>query len=174
MHEYAGLTGLLPIGISFGNLPAHFLAADNGVTSEEWERILPGYSTYYPLSFREVIPYLFASFVYHRVYLQELQSSHPRHSLFLQNVWTSGILDKIKDQVGAGCNRNPVSKMFATGVPPHLVLANRIEEMQTGMNDLRIEIITRLVKLPEDLKASLLENFRVEGVLPAPICGHDE
>ena len=67
-----------------------------------------------------------------------------------------------------------MSKMFATGVPPHLVLANRIEEMQTGMNDLRIEIITRLVKLPEDLKASLLENFRVEGVLPAPICGHDE
>lgn len=159
-------TGLPLTDTSFANLPAHFLTADNGVTSEEWERILPGYSTYYPLSFREVIPYLLASLVYHRVYLQELQSSHPRHPLFLQNVWTSGILDKIKDRVGAGCNRNPVSKMFATGVPPHLVLANRIEEMQTGVNDLRIEIITRLEKLPEDLKASLLENFRVEGVLP--------
>ena len=159
-------TGLPLTDTSFANLPAHFLKADNGVTTEEWERILPGYSTYYPLSFREVIPYLLASLVYHSVYLQELQSSHPRHPLFLQNVWTSGILEKIKDRVGAGCNRNPVSKMFATGVPPHLVLANRIEEMQTGVNDLRIEIITRLEKLPEDLKASLLENFRVEGVLP--------
>jgi hypothetical protein len=159
-------TGLPLTDTSFANLPAHFLTADNGLSSQEWEDILPGYSTYYPLSFREVIPYLLASLVYHKDYLKDLQSNHPRHPLFLQHVWTSGILDKIKDRVGAGCNRNPVSKMFATGVPPHLVLANRIAEMQAGVDNLRFEIIGRLERLPEDLKASLLENFRVDGVLP--------
>ena len=118
------------------------------------------------MSFREVIPYLLASLVYHRPYLREMQASHPRHPLFLQYVWTSGILERVKDSVGAGCNRNPISKLFATGVPPHLVLANKIVDMQCGIEVMRYDIIARLESLPEQLKMSLLENFRVEGVVP--------
>jgi hypothetical protein len=164
-------TGLPLTDVSFANLPAHFLTEEDGITSEEWEQILPGYSSFYPQSFREVIPYLLASLVHHRQYLRDLQLVHPRHPLFLQYVWTSGILDKVKDKVGAGCNRNPTSKMFATGVPPHLVLANRIAEMQTGIDIMREDIISRIEKLPEELKVSLLENFRLEGVIPIAAVG---
>jgi hypothetical protein len=159
-------TGESLTDVSFANLPAHVLTEDDGITSEEWEQIVPGYSTFYPQSFREVIPYLLASLVHHRQYLRDLQVSHPRQPLFLQYIWTSGILDKVKEKVGAGCNRNPTSKMFATGVPPHLVLANRVAEMQAGIDVMREDIIRRIEMLPEELKISLLENFRLEGVLP--------
>lgn len=159
-------TGLPLTDTSFANLPAHFLTGDNGISTAEWENILPGYSAFYPMSFREVIPYLLASLVYHRTYLREMQASKPRHPLFLQYVWTSGILERVKDSVGAGCNRNPISKLFATGVPPHLVLANKIADMQCGIDVMRDDIIVRLESLPEQLKLSLLENFRVEGVVP--------
>jgi hypothetical protein len=83
---------------------------------------------------------------------------HPRHPIFLQYVWTSGILDRVKDKIGAGCNRNPTSKMFATGVPPHLVHANRVAEMQTRIDVMREDIMRRMEMLPEELKISLLEN----------------
>jgi hypothetical protein len=75
-------TGLPLTETTFANLPAFFLAGDNGISSAEWENILAGYSTFYPMSFREVI--LLASLVYHRPYLREMQTSHPRHPFFLQ------------------------------------------------------------------------------------------
>jgi hypothetical protein len=106
-------TGLPLTDITFANLPAHFSAMDTGISPTEWEDILPGYSSFYPLNFREVIPYLLASLVHHRDYLDDLRIRHPRHPLFLQRVWTTGILSRLKDMVVTGCNRNPVSKMFA-------------------------------------------------------------
>jgi hypothetical protein len=113
-----------------------------------------------------VVPYLLASLVYHRSYLVELQAQHPQHPLFLQRVWTSGILDRLRDKVGAGCSRNAISRMSATGVPPHLVLANRIVDMQKGMDLIREEVITKLDGLPEALKQSMLQNFNINGTVP--------
>jgi hypothetical protein len=84
----------------------------------------------------------------------------------LQRVWTSGTLERLKDAVGAGCNKNPVSKMVATGVPPHLVLANRMTDMQNGVDVLRNEIKSKLDDLPEALKQSMLQNFQVGGTVP--------
>ena len=49
--------GLLLTDVSYGSLPPHFLRIDEDIlTSDEWNDILPGYSTFYPLNFREVIP----------------------------------------------------------------------------------------------------------------------
>lgn len=45
-------TGLPVIDISFANLPPHFIKGDSGLTASEWDDILPGYSTFYPKSFR--------------------------------------------------------------------------------------------------------------------------
>jgi hypothetical protein len=115
---------------------------------------------------REVIPYLLASLVYHKSYLNEQQNRNPRNPLFLQRVWTSGILDKLSSSVEAGCNRNAKSKMFATGVPPHLVIANSIVGVQKEMNELRTEVIVKMDKLPEALKQSMLQNFAVDGTVP--------
>ena len=45
--------------------------------------------------------------------------------------------------------------MTATGVPPHLVLANQIVDMQKGMDVLRAEVISMLDGLPEALKQKI-------------------
>ena len=170
-------TGLPLTDVSFANLPAHFIASDTGISSAEWEDILPGYSSFYPVNFREVIPYLLASLVHHREYLNELKIRHPRHPLFLQRVWTTGILLRLKDDVVTGCNRNSVSKMFATGVPPHLVLANRIVALENRVDFLDVnvrheinagntDIKNVLQGLPEAIKDNMLLNFRIDGVIP--------
>lgn len=136
------------------------------MTSAEWEDILPGYSTFYPKNFREVVPFLLASLIYHQPYLLSLQASSPRHPIFLQRVWTSGVLVQLKDMIDAGCNRNPTSKLTATGVPPHLILANSIVDLRHDMGNMKEEIISKLEQLPEALKHTMLENFQIEGTVP--------
>jgi hypothetical protein len=44
--------GLPVTEVAFANLPPRFVSGDSGLTSNEWEDILPGYSTFYPKSFR--------------------------------------------------------------------------------------------------------------------------
>ena len=123
--------------------------------------------------------------IYHKEYiLQTLPSTHP---LFSQRVWTCGIMDKLKDKVLSGCGRNSQSKMIATGIPPHIMLANEVVKLEKEISHLKaevllfiysiinyylfiiiiiIKIIEILRQLPEKLKTSLLENFQVNGVIP--------
>ena len=160
-------SGLPLTDVSFANLPPHFLhSSGDCLSSAEWEEVLPGYSNFYPPNFREVIPYLLASLVYHQPYLAALKTTNSRHPLFLQRVWTSGILVRLKALVGAGCNRNPISKLSATGVPPHLVLANSIVDLRHDIGIFREEIIAKLEQLPQALKHTMLENFQIEGTVP--------
>ena len=67
--------------------------------------------------------------------------------------------------------------MFATGFPPHLVLANRIVELENRVNSLdvnvreeitvgNIDIKNVLRGLPEAIKDNMLSNFRIDGVIP--------
>ena len=160
-------SGLPLTEVSFATLPPHFLSSDaESMTAAQWEEVLPGYSTVYPLNFREVIPFLLASLVYHQPYLAQMQARQPRHPLFLQRVWTNGTLLHLKDAVGAGCSRNPISKMTVTGVPPNLVFANKMVDMQRDMCDMKDQIIAKLEQLPEAMKHSLLANFQINGTVP--------
>ena len=81
-------------------------------------------------------------------------------------MWTRGVLIRLKDKVGAGCNRNPTSKLTATGVPPHLDLANSIVDLRHDICVIKEEIIAKLEQLPDALKSSMLENFQIEGTVP--------
>jgi hypothetical protein len=83
-----------------------------------------------------------------------------------QRVWTSGVMSRLKEKVGARCNRNPISTMTATGVPPHLVLANSVAKLQRKMVCMKEDIIDKLEHLPEALKQSMLEDFQIEGTVP--------
>lgn len=114
---------------SFADLPPHFdLSRGTVLTTEEWELILPGYSTWYPVNFRHVLPFLLASLIYHRKWIQEtFPAAHP---LFNQRVWTSGVLERKADGVLSGCMNNATSGLTATGVPPHLVLANEVTQVR--------------------------------------------
>ena len=51
--------------------------------------------------------------------------------------------------------------MTATIVPPHLVLANQIVDMQKGMDVIRAEIISKL-----DGQQNMLRNFIINGTVP--------
>ena len=115
--------------IEFAALPPHF-DETNGplLTVGEWEDILPGFSTFYPDTFRVALPFLLASLVYHRQWLQDtLPAAHP---LFKQRVWTSGIVQRLSNKVLTGTFKNPVSNMIATGVPPMVMLGNRIIDLE--------------------------------------------
>ncbi|KAH9183580.1 hypothetical protein AeNC1_014444 [Aphanomyces euteiches] len=118
--------GLNVNDIEFAHLPPHF----NGLTlsQDDLDTILPGYSSYYPESFRCVVPFLLASIVYHSEWLMDnLSADHP---LFSSLLWTTKLVSRLDGQIETGRIYNPVSSMRATGVPPHVVLAERMKAIE--------------------------------------------
>jgi len=149
----------------FASLPPHFNNQNGTIlTIAEWEDILPGYSTFYPAQFRPVISFLLASVVYHRHWLvSTLNRSHP---LFNTRLWTSGIIERLSTLILVGTGRHPISLLTATGIPPHILLANEIAKVESKLESMKIDLMTRLDALPEELKTIMLENFQINGVLP--------
>ena len=78
------------------------------------------------------------------------ETLHQNHPLFNQRVWTSGILDRLENEnkVLTGTMFNEVSGMSATGVPPHIILANEIA-------DLRQEVRDKFVSIEENIGGAL-------------------
>lgn len=173
-------TGLSMTCIEFSNLPPHFNLSDGPIlTLEQWEDIIPGYRTYYPSSFHQVIPFLLASLVYHKQWLvNTLPNAHP---LFNSRVWSSPIFDSLSDKVLSGNGHNATSGLTATGIPPHVLIANEIAQLRSEFGDQlrehrlaviskldeqRVEFNGKLEELPMKLKECLLQNFAIEGIVP--------
>ena len=157
-------TGLDITTTDFASLPPHFNPNTNILSVEEWEEILPGYITFYPSTFRTVLSYLLASIVFHKDWL--IRSLHNRHPLFNTPLWTSGILDRLASQVLAGNGRNSTSLLTATGIPPHILLANELAKVERKLEALRLDLMERLNQLPDEIKTVMLQNFQVNGALP--------
>lgn len=157
-------TGLPITDTSFASLPPHFDLPDGAVlTQAEWENVLPGYSTYYPECFKQVVPFLLASLIHHREFLvAELPAAHP---LFLSRAWTCGIMTREAHRVLTGCGHNPVSGLTATGIPPHIVLANEICGLKVEMTYLKNELVQRLEKMPEAVAQHMRDQFTIEGAV---------
>jgi len=102
--------------------------------------------------------------VYHKSWL--IATLHRNHPLFNTPLWTSGIIDRLSPILLSGSGRNAVSLLNATGIPPHILLANEIAKVDRKVESMRMDLIARLDALPEELKASMLENFQVNGVVP--------
>ena len=158
-------TGLPITEPEFADLPPHFdLSQGPVLTVSEWEDILPGYSTYYPQSFRQVLPFLLASLVYHREFLRERLD--PAHPLFLTRLWTSNVITALAPKVYAGTGKHPVTNLTATGIPPHILLANELVALKAEMAELKEALIHKMEDIPEKVKLTMLENFRVDGTVP--------
>ena len=158
-------TGLDITNNDFASLPPHFNNQNGTIlTVAEWDDILPGYSTFYPALFRPVISYLLASVVYHRSWL--LSTLSETHPLFNTRMWTSGIINRLAPLVFTGTGRNPVTLLTATGIPPHILLANEIAKVNDKVENMKETLMSRLDSLPAELKVVMLENFQVNGVLP--------
>jgi hypothetical protein len=67
----------------------------------------------------------------------------------------------LKDLIGEAC----YSKLTATGVPPHLVLASSIG-IQDDMETMKEDIISKLDQLLGALKYAMLDNFTIQGTVP--------
>ena len=158
-------SGLNITNVEFSSLPPHFNTQNGSILAvDEWDNILPEYSTFYPAQFRPVITFLLASIVYHRRWLVSTFPAH--HPLFNSRVWTSGIINRLEPLVLSGSGRNTVSLLTATGIPPHIILANEIAKVDGKLEHMKVSLMARLDSLPEELKAMMLENFQINGILP--------
>ena len=151
-------TGLDLNDIEFASLPPHF--AEQVLTLEEWEAILAGYTTFYPSSFRVALPYLLASLVYHR---QWLENNLPKcHPLFFASVWTSGLLPQLANKVQLGYMKNSISGMQASGIPPNIQISYRLKLVEMRIDTLST---TSIQELPGQVANEILKHIEVNGAV---------
>ena len=150
-------------------LPPHFKKEDEeGVYN--LLRTLPNWDKY-PKSFQQVVPYLFASLVYHEPYLRGvLPSNHP--------LWSSTIIttNQVGIRIGTvltGNNHCPSTGMKADGVPALNILLGKMVEVQAqstrvevAMQDLIRTLPQQFDKFSDTVVEKIGENVRVEGMVP--------
>ena len=171
------LCGLPINGKEFSVLPPHFTLEDMAVLNEVvWSNILEGFDDY-PAGFRRVVPYLFASLVFHEDFLRnELCEHHPlwNQRIFIKKQWINGYGNDERSCHYRHCD-NPL--MMATGIPSHLAIAHELGELKTELRELKeshahdvqhgVQTLKSIMsELPLKLKETLLENFTVDGVAP--------
>jgi hypothetical protein len=156
--------------VDLAQLVAHFAlpASIFDGTGFDWPTVLPIYADL-PLSFKAVVPFLLATLVQHREYLNE--TLHGDHPLRRCAVWTTGALIHLRDRVHVdqvvSCKH---CGMKATGIPPTTLLQHRLEQCESVLMD-RIQVFDanvmgRLQMLPSEVKEAVLSSVRIEGERP--------
>lgn len=115
--QYCGRTaaGLPLYSTQFTVLPPHF--DDAGLLSIEQLSELHVEYQQMTQSFKECMPFLLASLLFHEEWLEA--HLHPSHPLFNTFLWKSSDLRaELKEHVVVGCFECPRTGMKATGVPP--------------------------------------------------------
>jgi hypothetical protein len=157
------VSGLPYTDIQFGLLPPHF---DHSVFNNimlDWELILPGYK-YYPNTFKQVIPYLLASIVHHDEWLRSrLVKEHP---LFSSYLYSSGLINGLKKYILVRSNYCSITKMTATGIPPHLTIAAELNTMMNRIDENKSELLQQYEQLPSLLTNTLMNKFEINGAIP--------
>ena len=165
-------TGLNLNDSRFACLPPHFDFSGGPVLSlAEWEDILPGYSTFYPAEFRAAIPFLLASIIFHRQWLRaNLSAQHP---IFYSRIFTSGITTKLCEKIQAGIFKNDLTGMIASGIPQHVKLLHRFDELDKQMETVKTRIdaleecmVRAFEDVPQKVVACMLEHCQVNGAVP--------
>ena len=134
------------------------------MTKDVWDIILPGYSSFSPTNFLQVLSYLLASLVFHRKHLAD--TLHIHHPLRQTRLWTSEWLERLVPFVHTGCGKKEKTKLVASGVPSHILLANEIVGLRAEMQCMREELMHELDQLPELVKQEMLNNFAIGGAIP--------
>lgn len=138
---------------NFAILPPHFPHDITALfTDDYWNGIVTGYNNY-PDSFKTTFPFLLASVVYHEDYLRtNLDADHP---IFSARVFTqNAILEKLRGNVLLGTARCEQTGMIASGIPPHLAAAAKIENLHSK--------VEALLKSNDDLRQQLPQVLATE------------
>lgn len=166
------VTGLCYTDDTFGILPPHFTDdVLNSLNVEDWGELIDGY-IFLPTGFKSVLPFLLASVFFHEKFLRDtLDDNHPifQAAVFSQNSKLE-LMRQSKPLTGiAVC---PVTKLKATGIPPHCALYTAVTKMEKRLLELEKRIIDQEDKMqhdwPQHISAvickDLTENFEVNGL----------
>jgi hypothetical protein len=163
-------TGLNINENTFAILPPHFHSSTSGLSESNWQEIVPNYDKY-PQSFRVAIPYLVASVVYHKSFLESTLPSG--HILFRSRIFTGGFITSLSSKVLTGIGENLTSNMKANGIPPHMLISNRVLSVETRIEALsktmqidKNEIIEKIGALPRSVCEEMLNKFQINGAVP--------
>lgn len=150
---------------TFGVLPPHFDHATlELLTIDLWNEIVPGYDNY-PKAWRSIFPFLLASLVHHEPYLREnLRADHP---IWTERVFTANrCLPSLRGKTLLGIGACAITKMKASGIPPHLAIAQRLASLTAAVMLLAQNLpLTIAEKVDERIR----ESFVIEGVAPLSI-----
>lgn len=153
-------------GSRFAVLPPHF-ENDDPLSKEEWQLVFPAYNDY-PIGFQACLPYFLASIVQHWEWLLEPSNISPYHPIFQSRLVTSGIIPRLKSKLcPINCTgRCPITQMTASGIPPHVELAQEMEIVKDTLSSLQKLVIERFDALPSQITTNILDNCEIEGVVP--------
>ena len=155
------LAGLPFTDTSFASLPPHFDKEGSRLIS--WDSVLPLH-TRLPETLKQALPHLLASICYHESWLRATLA--PNHPLFTTQLFASGHAAALRPHVVTGCRRCEVTGMEATGVPPHLVLANELNALASRTDQLKEELLQRYSDLPNQLANVMLSKLTINGAVP--------
>ena len=163
------LTGRVLCGLpfndaAFATLPPHFDA--DGLADINWPAVMPLYSQL-PDTFKRAMPYLLASVCYHEQWLRSALPAH--HPLFHSYLFASGEVKTLKAHVVTGRSRCPLTGMQATGIPPHLVLSNELNDVAKQTQVLKDALLAKCTELPAELVSVMLARFSINGAIPVTI-----
>jgi hypothetical protein len=162
--QYCGRTvAALPFHSGqFATLPPHFSREIlDSITKEEWMDILPLYNSY-PPGFARTLPFLLASIVYHHDWLRATLSAD--HMLFNCPLFTHArLFERLRGEVLLGELQCPVTKINATGIPPHLAVTSGVNRMEASMRESN-EIL--LTEIPIRVKETVFNNLVINGAVP--------
>ena len=68
----------------------------------------------------------------------------------------SGLISTYKKSVETGTFTNEISKLQATGIPPHLTMANELNQVKQSVLESKQEVLQRCSQLPEKVKESMM------------------
>ena len=91
------------------------------------------------------------------------------HPLRSQRVWTSGVLDRQAPKVYTGRMQNQTTGLSATGVPPHLALANELATLKKIFAATQAELGELFAALPAKVTTAVLAQCEVNGAVPIPL-----
>jgi hypothetical protein len=156
-------SGLSLLDLSFGCLPPHF-DDSAGLVHISWHEVIPNFDTLYPNSFKPVMRMLLASVIYHEKYIRDSLPSHP---VLQTPLFTSAtLIPSLRDKVAAGTFTNNRTGMKATGIPPQVLLAERLAHVESTLEGHKVEVITRIDSLPARIRDELLNSLQINGAVP--------
>ena len=162
----------------FDVLPCHF-----GTTTllrlheYGWNNILPGYNNL-PLSFQRIVPFLFASIVYHYGNGDMLRLLSADHPIWLQSIFTDrALVDSLRDKVILVHSYCSDTLINAQGVPGFITISREIRNFRAhyesvcqqqcdAVSELRSDMDKKFTEMPQVIVNTLLEQVRVDGAIP--------